>query len=186
MKDERQLEAFIKEYEPMIKGVKRRLIQKWFALEPQEIESLVNLTIFKLWRKNKKDDFILTKKVLQLTSERAVIKQILRAPNVEVKLVKDEQGRVKKKVNVHQTAYLDQEVDDGLCLMDTIPDDSPTVLDTICENEELEEQKALVLTVISERTWKQLCFEYENKCVSQSNLNLIQKIKRMVNKNELD
>lgn len=186
MEDEKQLEAFCRDYEPMIKGVKRRLARKWFALEPQEIESLVNLTIFKLWRKNKKDVFILTKQVLQVTAERAVIKQILRAPNVEVTVTKDEMGKKHKKVQVHQDSYLDAEVDDGLLLMDVIPDSSPDILDQICKDEEMEEQKQLVLAVISERTWKQLCFEYENKCVSPSNLNLIQKIKRMVNKNELD
>lgn len=178
------LDQFMTDYKPMIDGVKRRLSQKWFALERDEIASLVDMAIFKLWRKNKKDTFVCTKKVLQTVSERAIIKQICHQPNVEVKIVIDENGKRHKKVELHQTAYLDAEIDEDVTLMDIIPDDRPSIEDEIIEECDLQEKRAMVLAIISERTYKQLCFEYENKCVSQENLNLIQKIKKAVLKHE--
>lgn len=184
MKDQRELEDFLRDFKPMIEGVKRRLIRKWFALEAEEIESLVNLSIYKLWRKNKKEKFILTKGALTQVAERAVIKQICKAPNVEVKISYDKKGKRKKTIEVHPLSYLDDVVGDDITLMDLIPDDSPTPQEVMEEEEEFKERKALVLAIISERTYKQLVFEYEHKCVSQENLNLIQKIKKAVAKHE--
>ena len=79
---------------------------------------------------------------------------------------------------MHPLSSLDAEVEDGVTLLDILPDVDFSIDGAIIQDETVNEQKSLVLAVISERTYKQLCFEYENKCVSQENLNLIQKIKK--------
>ncbi len=182
MKDIKELEQFLIEFNPMIEGVKRRLSRKWFALESEEIGSLVNLAIQKLWRKNKNEVFVLTKKTLTIVAERAIIKQICREPSVEVHISEDENGKRTKLFSIHQTMYLDAEVEEGLTLLDMVRDETPTIEEQIEKDEELEEKKGMVLAIISERTYKQLCFEYDNKCVSQEHLNLIQKIKKEIEK----
>lgn len=182
MKDIKELEKFLIDFAPMIMGVKRQLARKWFALEDEEIGSLVNLAIHKLWRKNKNEVFILTKKTLTTVAERAIIKQICREPSVEVHIVEDETGKRVKHFTIHQTSYLDAEVEEGLTLMDLVSDDTISFEDQLENEAEFNEKKDIVLAIISERTYKQLCFEYENKCVSQEHLNLIQKIKKEIQK----
>ena len=177
MKDNKELLQFLETFAVMIAGVKRRLALKWFALDKDEIDSLVNMSIFKLWRKNKHETFVLTKKTLSCIAERAIIKQICKEPNVEVHITK-ENGKREKKVTVHPLSSLDAEIEDGISLLDILPDVDFSIDEAIIQDETVKEQKSLVLAVISERTYKQLCFEYENKCVSQENLNLIQKIKK--------
>ena len=180
MKDIKQLERYLDDFTPMINGVKKRLAYKWFALEADDVGSLVNLAILKLWRKNKNENFVLTKNTLLVVSERAIIKQICQASNVEVTIKEDETGKRKKNFTLHPLAYLDAVIEDDLTLGDMIADGSPSIEDILISEMEFQERKAMVLKVISERVYKQLCFEYENKCVSQENLNLIQKIKKEI------
>ena len=82
--------------------------------------------------------------------------------------------------NSNEICYLEEPIGEDIVLADIIPDTSPTPQEMIEDEEDLKEKKDLVLAIISERTYKQLVFEYEHKCVSQENLNLIQKIKKVV------
>lgn len=182
MKDIKELEQFLIDFAPMINGVKNRLARKWFALEDEEVGSLVNLSIHKLWRKNKNEVFVLTKKTLTTVAERAIIKQICKEPHIEVHIVENEKGKRVKNFIIHPTLYLDAEVEESITLLDMVPNEDLNIEEELEKTEEFNEKKALVLGVISERTFKQLCFEYENKCVSQEHLNLIQKIKKEIQK----
>lgn len=185
MEDIKKLEQYFEDFAPMISNIKRRLKYKWFAVEPDDIDSLVNLVILKLWRKNKKPDFVLTKQNLTKIAERAVAKEVYRRSECGVKILRDpETGKRQKLVSILPMVSLEESLGDELTIGDLLIDPSPSIEDILIEKEDLAEKKKLVLEVITERTYNQLCFEYENKCVSQEHLNLIQKIKKEIKKNE--
>ena len=180
-----QLEQYLEDFAPMISNIKRQLHYKWFAVEPQDVDSLVNLVIVKLWRRNKNDKFVLTKSSLIRIAERAIAKEVCRRSECGVKILKDPiTGKRQKTVSTLPIVSIEEPIGEDITLGDTIVDPSPSIEEIIEQQEDLEEKRNLVLGVITERTYKQLCFEYENKCVSQEHLNLIQKIKKEIKKNE--
>lgn len=187
MEDTKKLEQYLEDFAPMIANIKRRLKYKWFAVEEDDISSLVNLVIIKLWRKNKKPEFILTKQNLTKIAERAIVKEICRKSECGVKILRDpESGKRQKIVSLLPVVSVEEGIGDELTIGDVLVDPSPSIEDILIEREDLAEKKAKVLDIITERTYVQLCFEYENKCVSQEHLNLIQKIKKEIKKNEQD
>ena len=181
----KQLEQYLEDFAPMISNIKRRLKYKWFAVEEDDIGSLVNLVILKLWRRNKKPEFVLTKENLTKMAERAIVKEICRKSECGVKILRDpETGKREKVVSLLHISSLEENIGEDVTIGDILVDPSPSVEDIMMEEEDLAEKRAIVLGIITERTYKQLCFEYENKCVSQEHLNLIQKIKKEIRKNE--
>ena len=185
MDNQNSLEGYLEDFAPMISNVRRKLKYKWFAVEPNDIDSIVNLVIVKLWNKNKKESFVLTKTNLLKIAERAIIKEICRKSECEVKILRDpENGKRKKLVNLMPVMSMEEHIGDELILADILVDPSPSIEDILIADEEVAEKKQIVLGIITERTYNQLCFEYENKCVSQEHLNLIQKIKKEIRRNE--
>ena len=185
MGDIKVLEQYFEDFAPMISNVKQRLKFKWFAIEEDDINSLVNLAIVKLFRKNKNPNFVLTKNNLTKISERAIAKEICRRPECQVKISKDpETGKREKLVSIIPIVSMEESIGDGLTVGEYIADPTPSMEDILIKEEELRNKRNLVLGVITERTYSQLLFEYENKCVSQEHLNLIQKIKKELKKNE--
>ena len=185
MDNQNNLEGYLEDFAPMISNVRRKLKYKWFAVEPNDIDSIVNLVIVKLWNKNKKESFVLTKTNLLKIAERAIIKEICRKSECEVKILRDpENGKRKKLVNLMPVMSMEEHIGDELILADILVDPSPSIEDILIADEEIAEKKQIVLGIITERTYNQLCFEYENKCVSQEHLNLIQKIKKEIRRNE--
>ena len=185
MENAHQLERYLEDFAPMISNIKRKLKYKWFAVEGSDIDSLVNLVIVKLWRKNKKPEFVLTKSNLTRVAERAIVKEICRRSECGVKILRDPiSGKREKIVSVYPVISTEEPIGDELTFGDTLVDPSPSIEDILIEEEDMANKKAIVLGIITERTYKQLCFEYENKCVSQEHLNLIQKIKKEIRKNE--
>ena len=185
MEDTKELEQYFEDFAPMISNIKRRLKYKWFAVEPEDIESLVNLAIVKLWKRNKKEHFILTKANLLKIAERAIIKEICRRSECEVKILRDpDNGKRKKLVTLMPLVSTEESIGDELTVGDILVDPEPSPEEQLLADEDLAEKRMLVLGIITERTYNQLCFEYENKCVSQEHLNLIQKIKKEIKKNE--
>jgi hypothetical protein len=169
-----ELTLWMETYEPMIKSAKRLLSNKWFALEPDEIGGIINLSIMKLFKKNKHDVFVLTKSVLLQVGERAIIKRIMKEPGTITEVDKETH---KKRVTPNTPASLDELDTNGLPRLDSIG----VYIDPMQDEDErldLEDKKNQVLTIITQRCYDQLIFEYENKCVTPQNLNLIQKIKR--------
>lgn len=185
MDNQNSLEGYLEDFAPMISNVRRKLKYKWFAVEPNDINSIVNLVIVKLYNKNKKESFVLTKTNLLKMAERAIIKEICRKSECEVKILRSpEKGKRKKLVNLMPVMSMEEHIGDELILADILVDPSPSIEDILIADEELAEKKQIVLGIITERTYNQLCFEYENKCVSQEHLNLIQKIKKEIRRNE--
>lgn len=187
MEDIKALEQYLEDFAPMISNIKRRLKFKWFAVEDDDIDSLVNLVIVKLYRKNKNPKFVLTKNNLTKIAERAIAKEICRRSECGVKILKDpETGKRQKLVSILPIVSMEESIGDELTIEDLLVDPTPSIEDLLIEKEDLAEKKRLILGVITERTYSQLVFEYENKCVSQEHLNLIQKIKKEIKKNEQD
>lgn len=187
MEDIKGLEQYLEDFAPMISNIKRRLKYKWFAVEQDDIDSIVNLVIVKLYRKNKKPEFVLTKNNLTKIAERAIAKEICRRSECGVKILKDpETGKRHKLVSILPVVSMEESLGDELTIGDLLMDPTSSIEDLLIEQEDLAEKKKLVLGVITERTYSQLVFEYENKCVSQEHLNLIQKIKKEIKKNEQD
>ena len=185
MDNQNSLEGYLEDFAPMISNVRRKLKYKWFAVEPNDIDSIVNLVIVKLWNKNKKESFVLTKTNLLKIAERAIIKEICRKSECEVKILRDpDNGKRKKLVTLMPLVSTEESIGDELTIGDILVDPEPSAEEQLLAEEDVAEKRMLVLGIITERTYNQLCFEYENKCVSQEHLNLIQKIKKEIKKNE--
>lgn len=187
MENVKELERYIEEFAPMISNIKRKLHYKWFAVDADDIDSLVNLAIVKLFRRNKNKAFILTKSTLSRIAERAIVKEICRRSECEVKILRDpETNKRKKEIVLVPTISTEESIGEELTIGDLLVDPTPSIEDLLIEQEDFAHKKAILLGIITERTYNQLLFEYENKCVSQEHLNLIQKIKKEIKKNEQD
>jgi hypothetical protein len=184
-------EAWRTKYFYLVKGAKKHLVLKWFALEPEDISGIVDLQISKLYRiakKNHAPDFVCTHAVICRLSERMIIKQILKNPSVERKWIKDEEtGKRKKKIEFHGCSSLDVAVTgedgEGTPLVEKLVSPCMNLYELLEAEEEWKWKKEKILEHMTERMFKQLMFEYENHCVTQEHQNFIQKIKEVI-KNE--
>ena len=181
-------EQWREQWKDMISNTKALLVRKWFAMEAEDVRSIVDLQITKAYKKAKAkgvDKFVLTPSTIITFTNRALKKEIGRMPGVEKQFERDpETGKTKKKLIYHGCTSLDAttsyEDRDSTPLVDLLESDEPSAFELLEKQEILEEQKKLVLKYMSQRTYDQLVFEYQNHCVTPAHLNFINKLKGII------